>query len=742
LGYLLPENGFNVAGALVGSEGSCVTVLEATLQLVHSPPHRSLVVLGYPDIYAAADAVPGILRYGPIGLEALGDHMISNMKRLRLFPDEIAALPQGGAWLMVEFGANTHAEAKAGARDMTTHLSKSAAHPSIKLCGSPAESAKYWRVREAGLGATSIVPGSPEFWSGWEYSAVPPDRMGEYLRSLRSLLDEYGYDGAFYGHFGDGCVHGRFTFDLVTAEGIAKFRAFMTEAADLVVGFGGSLSGEHGDGQSRGELLPRMFGPKLMAAFREFKRIWDPSNKMNPGKVIDANPLDADLRLGTKYSPLQVKTHFAFQEDGGNFASAALRCVGVGRCRKTNAGTMCPSYMVTMEEEDSTRGRARLLFEMLQGDQIKDGWRNQSVREALDLCLACKSCKTECPVNVDMAAYKAEFLSHYYYGRLRPRSAYSMGLIYWWSGMAARAPGLVNSMGRIPVISGVTKRAAGIAKERELPRFASQTFRSEFHSGRGRSSGSRPAKEMRESSHDCPRVLLWADTFNNHFHPETARAAVEVLEAAGYTVDVPRKRLCCGRPLYDFGMLDLAGHLLRLIVDDLRDDIRNGTPIVVLEPSCAAVFQDELRQLLPNDPDAERLRSQTFLLSEFLERYAPDYCWPSLGGSVFVQGHCHQKSLMGMSAEESLLKRVGLHVIAPDTGCCGMAGAFGFEAEHYAVSVRCAERVLLPEVRKTDENTPIVADGFSCREQIRQLSGRHAVHLAEVLQSALHSVNR
>jgi Fe-S oxidoreductase/FAD/FMN-containing dehydrogenase len=738
LAYLLPENGFNVAQVLVGSESTCVTILGATLQLVHSPPHRSLVVLGYPDIYVAADAVPDILDFGPIGLEALDDHMISNMKRLRLFPDEIAALPDARAWLMVEFGAHTEAEAESSARHVMTRLQASPVRPSMKLCGSRAEAARFWQVRESGLGATSIVPGSPDFWPGWEDSAVPPARMGDYLRSLRSLLDSYGYDGAFYGHFGDGCLHGRFTFDLVSSEGIARFRSFISEAADLVVSFGGSLSGEHGDGQSRGELLPKMFGPELMDAFRQFKRIWDPANKMNPGKVIDSNPLDSDLRLGADYSPLQLKTHFAFSEDGGKFASAALRCVGVGRCRRTNAGTMCPSYMVTREEKDSTRGRARLLFEMLQGDPLEDGWRNESVREALDLCLACKACKTECPVNVDMATYKAEFLSHYYSRRLRPRSAYSMGLIYWWSGVATLAPKLVNSLAGLPILSGAIKSAAGIAPKRELPRFAARTFRSQFNDRRQDEDTSRLLAHT-TSAANRPRVLLWVDTFNNHFHPETAHAAVEVLEGAGYSVDIPSKRLCCGRPLYDYGMLDLATHLLRRILDHLRADIRAGIPVVVLEPSCAAVFRDELAQLLPDDPDAETLRSQTFLLSEFLVRHCPDFKLPALEGAAFVQGHCHQKSLMGMSAEESLLKRLGLNVVMPDTGCCGMAGAFGFEKDHYEVSVKCAERVLLQEVRKTEEDTFIIADGFSCREQITQLTGRRAVHLAEVLQAAVRS---
>ena len=738
LGHLLPENGFNVAGALVGSEGTCVTILEATLQLVHSPPERSLVVLGYPDIYTAADAVPEILDFGPIGLEALDDHMIANMKLLKLFPAEIAMLPDAGAWLMVEFGAGDRSEAHGQSRRLMDYLSRSLARPSMKLCNSSGEAARFWQVRESGLGATAIVPGSPDYWSGWEDSAVPPKRMGDYLRDLRLLLDGYGYEGAFYGHFGEGCLHGRYSFDLVTPAGIATFRSFMTEAADLVVGYGGSLSGEHGDGQARGELLTRMFEPELMDAFRDFKQIWDPANKMNPGKLIDANPLDADLRLGATYNPPTLKTHFAFPEDGGSMASAALRCVGVGRCRRHDGGTMCPSYMVTRDERDSTRGRAHLLFEMLQGSALKKGWRNKEVRAALDLCLACKACKSECPVKVDMASYKAEFLSHYYSRRIRPRSAYSMGLIYWWTGVAAHAPRLVNRLTHMPGVAGLVKFLGGVAPERRLPNFATRTFRSEFYS---RSADEAQGRMSRPSGAAPARVLLWADTFNNHFHPETARAAVEVLESAGFSVDVPRATLCCGRPLYDYGMLDLAAHLLRQIVDSLRGDIRAGVPVIVLEPSCASVFRDELVQLLPEDPDARRLRSLTFLLSEFLEGHAADVRWPRLETSAILHGHCHQKSVTNMTAEESILRKLGVDLALPDAGCCGMAGAFGFERQHYDVSVACGQRVLLPEIRKSPCDTLVIADGFSCREQIEQLAGRRTLHLAEVLQAALHKAS-
>ncbi len=492
-----------------------------------------------------------------------------------------------------------------------------------------------------------------------------------------------------------------------------------------MVGYGGSISGEHGDGQARAELLPKMYGPELVQAFREFKMIWDPDRKMNPGKVVDPYRLDQNLRLGTPYNPPQLATHFKFPDDQGSFAAATLRCVGVGKCRRTEGGTMCPSYMVTREEEHTTRGRTHLLFEMLQGDPLTEGWRSESVKEALDLCLACKGCKGDCPVNVDMATYKAEFLSHYYSGRLRPRSSYAMGLIYWWSRLACRMPGMVNFFTQTPLLRDVARLIAGVASERQMPAFASQTFKEWF-----RKRGPR--------NQDQPRVILWPDTFNNYLHPETAKAAVEVLEAAGYQVEVPEQSLCCGRPLYDHGMLTTAERLLRRILETLEPQITEGIPIVGVEPSCVAVFRDELLNFFPNDENARRLSKQVFLLSEFLERKVPNYQAPQLHRKAVVHGHCHHKAIMGMGAEEAVLKKLGLDFEILDSGCCGMAGAFGFEKDHYDVSIKCGERVLLPAVRNAAKDTLIIANGFSCQEQIAQTTDRQALHLAQVIQMALH----
>lgn len=729
---LLPENGFHVARALTGSEGTCVTILEATVRLVHSPPSRSLLVLGYPDIYTAGNHVTELMGHGPIGLEGIDDELVDDMKKKGLHPANLTLLPPGGGWLLVEFGGDTRDESDGKARQLMEALRRLPNPPSMKLFTDPGETKLVWQIRESGLGATARVPGEPDTWEGWEDSAVPPENLGGYLRDLRKLFQKYDYQCALYGHFGQGCVHTRINFDLVTADGIRKFRRFLDEAADLVLSYGGSLSGEHGDGQSRAELLPKMFGEEIVQAFREFKAIWDPAGKMNPHKVVDPYLITENLRLGANYDPPRQKTWFRYPDDDGSFARATLRCVGVGECRRLETGTMCPSYRATLEEMHSTRGRARLLFEMLESNPLDKGWRDDHVREALDLCLACKGCKAECPVNVDMATYKAEFYSHYYRGRRRPVNAYSMGLIPWWARIASRAPGLANFFAHAPGIRNLAKAMAGIAPQRTIPRFAPHTFREWWKRRVVESDVAHP-----KPGPDRPRVILWRDTFNDHFHPQVAAAAADVLETAGFHVVVPRQWFCCGRPLYDFGMLSLARKQLRKILDGLHLEIEAGTPIVGLEPSCTAVFRDELIGLFPNDEDAVRLSNQTYLLSEFLDQFAPEFQPPPLERKALVHGHCHHKAVMGMAAEDAVLKKTGLDYQILDSGCCGMAGSFGFEKEKYDVSMKIGELVLLPAIRDAPPDTLIVTNGFSCKTQISQGTGRRSLHLAEVLQAAI-----
>jgi FAD/FMN-containing dehydrogenase/Fe-S oxidoreductase len=721
---LLPENGFHVAQAIVGSESTLAMVLEATVQLIQARPHRVLVVVGFTDIFSAADRVPEVRSFRPVGLEGLDSKLADDLRRSGLDAGNLRLLPDGRGWLLVEFGGDSPEEAARQAR-VFAHEFRNPSVVSMATFDTAEDQNKLWEIRESGLAATARVRGRKQTWPGWEDAAVPPERFGDYLRAFDGLLSKHEYDADLYGHFGQGCLHCRIDFDLQSTAGIARFRRFVEEAADLVHLYGGSLSGEHGDGQARGALLGRIYSAELLGAFREFKAIWDPDWKMNPGKLIEARPVDADLRLGARSNSPEGETWFEFPEDGNSFARATLRCVGVGKCRKTDSGTMCPSYMVTREERHSTRGRARLLFEMLEGDPLNAGWRSEDVREALDLCLSCKGCKAECPVHVDMATYKAEFLAHYYTRHWRPRSAYAFGLIGTWARLAALAPRVVNSVTQVPVASAAAKWLAGMSPARRIPAFAPQTFRQWFRARQ------RPAAAG-------PRVLLWPDTFNDHFHPETLQSAVEVLEAAGFTVDIPRRQLCCGRPLYDYGMLGAARGRLQSILTALENELAQGVPIVGLEPSCVVVFRDELANLLPDSQQVRRLRKQVVTLAELL---APCDRLPlrPLSASVLVHGHCHHKAIIGLDADRALLDRLGVTYHVADSGCCGMAGSFGFERDHREVSMAIGERGLLPAVRTSPPDTVIVADGFSCREQIAQMTDRRGVHLADLLRMAVHA---
>jgi FAD/FMN-containing dehydrogenase/Fe-S oxidoreductase len=728
LDRLLPEHGFNVAAALVGTEATCALTLEARCTLIDSPQHRSLVLLGYEDAATAADQVPEIMEYEPIGLETFDRRLVDNELR-KGFDRRTDLLPGGDAWLLVEFGGMSREEADERAERLMDAAKGGAGGPHVdrKLYEDAGEIADVWEIREGGVGHSKI-PGEHPGWPSWEDAAVPPERTGDYLRDIQALCDRHGRRIAcVFGHVGHGCLHMRLDWDFLTPEGVRGYRAFMEDAAALVASYGGSLSGEHGDGQARGELLDRMFGSELVDAFREFKAIWDPDGRMNPGKVVDPYPLDTNLRMDPSYRTLPVRTEFAFPRDGGSFAAAAERCFGVGVCRD-DSGTMCPSYMATREEKHSTRGRARLLFELMRSDGLEGGWRNEEVKEALDLCLACKGCKHECPVRVDMATYKAEFRSHYWRRRLRPVHAYALGLIGWEARLASRAPRLANLLLRREPFATLGRRAAGIAVERTPPAFAERTFTDWF---RARGGG-------RGQAASRGRVVLWADTFNDHFHPEVAVAAVETLEAAGFDVTVPEQTPCCGRPLYDYGMLTLARRQLRLVLDALRPEIQAGTPVVALEPSCGAVFRDELVEMLPADEDAKRLKRLTCSLGELLDREAPDFAPAPLHRSALVHLHCHQKATSDTACDVRVLERLGLDVEVLESGCCGLAGSFGYEAgEPYDVSIKAGERVLLPAVRDADPRTMIVTDGFSCRSQITHGTDRGALHLAQVAQAAL-----
>lgn len=734
LDSLLPENGFDVAKALVGSEGTLVTVLRAELDLVPVPPYQSLLVLGYEDICTAGDDVPRLLEHcRPSQLEALDGRMAQLMREEHAYLESLDSLPQGDSWLLVQFSGGSQDEVDEQAHILLGAVGRDEKDPTVALSEDPEREQKMLKAREAGLGVTARPPDDRETWEGWEDSAVPPERLGDYLRDLKELFEEFGYDHpSLYGHFGQGCVHTRIPFGLKTAEGVAGFRRFLERAADLVVSYGGSLSGEHGDGQARGELLTRMFGERIVAAFGELKALFDPDGLMNPGKVVDPNPVDGQLRLGPAWRPATPDTHFGYPKDEHSFTRAVMRCVGIGNCRSHEGGVMCPSYRATREEEHSTRGRARLLFEMLGGhadSAITDGWRSEEVRDALDLCLACKGCKSDCPVGVDMATYKAEFLSHHYEGRLRPAAHYSLGWLPLWARLSRVAPTLVNSALHSPGLARAGKRLAGVAEDRTAPVFARQSFVQWWR-----------VRGAEEPDPADPRtVVLWPDTFSTYFHPSVAISAVRVLEDAGFRVAVPTEPVCCGLTWISTGQLAVAEKVLRRTLKVLRPYLEASTPIIGLEPSCTAVFRSDAPELMPSDKDVERLAGQVRTFAEHLVHHAPDG-WrpPRLGRRATVQVHCHQHAIMKFDADRELMRRAHLDADILDEGCCGLAGNFGFERGHHEISLAVAEQGVLPAVRGAAPDSLLLADGFSCRTQIEQSdSGRGPLHLAEVLALGL-----
>jgi FAD/FMN-containing dehydrogenase/Fe-S oxidoreductase len=737
LDELLPEGNFNVARALVGSEGTCVNVVSATLNLTNSPPFRVLTVLGFSDAFLAADAVPLALEHGPIGLEGFDHMLVDFMRRKGLAVKDLESLPPGVGYLLVEMGAWSAEEARAKAEAIARTSQSWPNPPTAHIC-TPDEAVSVWHVRESALGAVVFVPGEPDRLEGWEDAAVPPALLGQYLRRITALMAEYGYTSPVYGHYGQGCVHLRINFDHRSIEGQHKFREFIDHAADIVISFGGSFSGEHGDGQSRTALLPKMFGPELIQAFREFKGLWDPDNRMNPGKLSDAvrvyDPVE-NLRFNPpvegELPHIDAEKHFVFAADGGSFEKATERCVGVGACRKVEGGVMCPSYRATGEERYSTRGRAHLLWEMLAGALRHEGFQSEAVHEALDLCLSCKACKSECPVQVDITAYKSEFLSQRYKGRLHPLHHYIFGFADRLARAGSLTPALTNLILAGPITSPLIKRIIGVAQQRQLPRLATRPY----VRSRGSGAGTAANASAPEGQLAPPRVVLWPDTWNNYYHPQSLAAAEAVLREAGFGVEVPQGHICCGRPLYDFGLLGAARAYLANVLQRMAPQIEAGLPFIFLEPSCASVFKDELPELFPDDPRAQLLRQQVWLFADWLALKAPGVAAGRLkGAQILLHGHCHHKAVFGGPGSEiTLLRQAGAEVEVIKAGCCGMAGPFGFEADKFEVSKTIANDGLLPAVQSADPGTLIVADGFSCREQISQLGGRQAIHFAEVL---------
>jgi FAD/FMN-containing dehydrogenase/Fe-S oxidoreductase len=716
LEHLLPENGFNLAKALVGSEGTCISVLEATVGLAELPKHKTLAVLGFPSDVDAADAVMEILPWSPLTVEGVDAELVALLGESRE-----TGLPPGGAWLFVELAGEEPGEAEERAHSLAERLSGRLT--GYRVLTDPAGQRELWRIREEGAGlATRLADGS-EAWPGWEDAAVPPERLGSYLRGFKELMRKHGLQSVVYGHYGEGCLHMRLDFDLLSERGIADFRRFLEESADLVAAHGGSLSGEHGDGQARSELLPRMYSREVLDLFARFKQIFDPEGRMNPGILVNPRPVDENLRVRRAPIAIEDVTVLGYPEDHGSFGQAMRRCVGVGKCRNTgSSGVMCPSYRATREEKHSTRGRAHLLAEMINGEIITDGWRSEEVRESLDLCLSCKGCLSDCPVDVDMATYKAEFYHQHYKGRVRPASHYSMGWLPVWLRFAGLAPRMVNAVTGRRSLAKVLKRAGGIAPERDLPEFAKPFTRTRRDLRRRRAPGKRP-------------IVLWPDSFNNFLTPDVLEAATEVLTAAGYDVVLPDREVCCGLTWVSTGQLTMARKVLRRTLSVLKPYLDAGYEVAGLEPSCTALFRGDLEALLPGDPTAVLLAKRTRTFAELVADSPLEF--DALDVDAISQVHCHQHAVLGFDADEKTMAAAGVRNSTLDSGCCGLAGNFGFERGHYEVSVACAEDRLLPAVRATSDETLVISDGFSCRTQIAQESDRTAVHLAEVLRRAL-----
>ncbi|MEU0949090.1 FAD-binding and (Fe-S)-binding domain-containing protein [Streptomyces canus] len=751
LDALLPEHRADVARSFCGSEGTLGVLTEAVVRLVEAPPARALAVLGYADEGAAAEAAAGLLVHRPLTVEGMAADLVPSA----------AALPRGGAWLFVETGGSSGSEARARAEEIVRAADVLDAH----VVTDPAGQRALWRIREDASGTATRMPDGSEAWPGWEDCAVPPRRLGAYLRDFRELLGAHGLRGTPYGHFGDGCIHVRIDFDLLTRAGIGRFRRFSEELAELVAAHGGSLSGEHGDGQARAELLPKMYGDEMVALFERAKAVWDPDDLLNPGMLVRPAPLDSNLRFSVlPREPVDVA--FGYPADGGDFSAAVRRCVGVAKCRTTassGAAVMCPSFRATGEEAHSTRGRARLLHEMLAGELVTDGWRSTEVRDALDLCLSCKGCRSDCPVGVDMATYKAEFLHHHYAGRRRPASHHSMGRLPEWLRRVdrVRAAAVVNALALVRPLAALAKRLGGITPERRIPKVATETF-SRWWDGRIASRRNATGRDASNASGTGDLVVLWPDTFTEHLSPSVGQAAVRVLEAAGLRVALPptvhlekapvgdgrtvaldpvsllrgRGRVCCGLTYVSTGQLDRARTVLRRTLDLMTPVLDTRAPVVVLEPSCAAALRTDLPELLHDDPRAARLASRVMTFAEALERRAPDWRPPALNRPVVGQTHCHQHAVLGDTADRRLREAAGLTGDLSG-GCCGLAGNFGFEKGHFEVSRACAEEQLLPSVRQAPRDAVVLADGFSCRTQLEQLAGVRGRHLAEVLAEAL-----
>ncbi len=731
LDQLLPENGFNVARALVGSEGTCVSILRARVRLIANPEQTQLVVLGFQDIYTAGDSVPEIKPFKPIAMEGIDWAIVGGLNDRALLQADVSRLPAGKAWLLVELAADSTEELNNLSERFISAMHTSARVHSVLPVYTELEENALWRIREQGASATSMSlhAEDPDPIVGWEDTAVDPMQLGDYLRAFHALVDRYGYSTSLYGHFGDGCIHARITFDTRTSEGIKQFRAFSKEIAELVVKFGGSLSGEHGDGQAKAEFLPIMFGDELVSAFEQFKKIWDPGTRMNPRKVVNPYRMDENLRFSPEYEQPVVETTLSFTEDIDGFGRSTERCIGMGKCRAAS-GAMCPSYQATNEERYSTRGRAHLLHEMVRGEIIEDGWNNNDILESLEHCLSCKACKTACPTQVDIAAYKAEFMHQHFKNNRRPVSHYILGYMGTLLPNLSRFSRLSNFIQQGLIARGINK-VLGLDAGSELPKLAIHSFKHWLKANHSRDD---MAFYWVGDQHN-PQVVLWADSVNSHYRPEILVHAVSTLNKAGFVVGIAKSTFCCGRPLYEYGFLERGSHQLGQILNRFYTALPEHSNVIVLEPSCLSVFKNELAKLYPNDSNAKDLAKRTMALSSFLDSHSikPKRQLPN----AILHLHCHDKAQIEASADRSWLNQCFENVNEPEQSCCGMAGTYGMAEKTRHIGQKLFSGRLKPAIEKAEDTTVIVSNGFSCASQIKQNTGRNVKHPVEIMDECL-----
>ncbi len=732
-GYNLDElagpGPLDLARFAVGSEGTLVTVTSAVLKTVPVPKVRGLAVVHFASLHESMEATVAALELEPAAVEHIGSMILSTV-RSNLAYSRLMDFVEGepDSLLAVEFVGDTEAEVAARIDRLEQRFARSGLGYAVVRMMSPRDQARVWDVRKAGLGLMMNVPGEAKPLAFVEDTAVAPEVLPEYVRRFDEIVRDHNTEAGYYGHASVGCLHIRPLVDLKLQEGVDRMVSIATAVSDLVLEFGGAMSAEHGDGLVRSVWNEKMFGPQLYEAFREVKRIFDPDGIMNPGKIVDPPSMTENLRISPAYKPLHVPTGLNFGTENG-FAGAIERCNGQGACRKLSSGSMCPSYMATMEEEHSTRGRANALRAVISGGLPPDALTSRRLYDVLDLCLECKACKAECPSNVDMAKLKYEFLHQYRKANGLSLKARMIGNVSGMNRAGSRLSPLSNMALRSSTFRRIMEKATGIDRRRHMPEFTRQTFRQWFRS-----------RKSPGGSEALGTVALFADTFTDYNHPEIGRAAVVVLERLGYRVVVP-DTVCCGRPMLSAGMLEEAKENAMQNVETLYPHAAEGARIVGLEPSCTLAVSDDYRDLLGDTREVDLVRGNVVSFDRLVDEALSNgstLTFATPPGDVRFFGHCHQKALTGTGSSLNVLKLLsGERVTEIDAGCCGMAGSFGMTVHRYDLSMRIGEDRLFPAVRRSPTDSVIVSDGVSCRAQILDGTGREARHLAQVLEASL-----